>query len=237
MEDDEDLILPDDDPVDDADSDEPDDDGEVVEAGEGADEVAEEPTRQRGRRPSRAEARITALARERDELRERMARLEAQTEERLRQQASPQRQEDPRERAARMALMTPEERTEFRLAEAEQRNARTMQEMQFQHADALDRTTFEMRAAADPIVKKYAAEVEQRLTQLRAQGQNVSRQALLAFIVGEKALAKRGNQNLQAKGQRQIARQQARPVNGKGDVAPQRGRNSTPAQRLEGVPI
>jgi len=196
--------------------------------GDGSDAQEGQEVEGEPRRPTRGEARFQKLSqttkqavedaatarREAAELRERLARLEQP------------RQEQPKGPSAEeIALMTPQEYADYKLGQAEKRFQQTVGQIQWQTYEASDRAAFNALKATDPLATKYADEVETRLAQLRQQGQNVDRERLLTYIIGEKArqgrTAARGKQA--AAGQQRIARQQTRPG------SPQR--SDTPARR------
>lgn len=224
------LDEPEDDiPVDEGD-DPPEDD--VDAAGEdGADEPRQT------RRPNRAEARIQALRREREEDRKRYDREIEDLRQRMNQPQG--RQDSPEEIEARLALMSPEERTDYRLRQAEERHSRRQAESDFRNADMLDRMQFDNKTERDPVYKRHATEVETRLQELRRQGQNAPREALLKYIVGEKALAARnaGNGKQKKRAEAAVRRQVSPPLNGRGDIRAERGQTNSLARRLENVKL
>ncbi len=216
---------------------------EAVEAdAEGADaqddEGAVEAVAQPARRPSRSEARIQSLRSGLEAERQNRERLERELAD-VRQQVSRPKQESPEEEAARLALMTPEERVDYKLAKAERANAQNAQMMQFQMAEATDKAAFQGMSRVDPLVARYATQVEQELTRIRARGLNLPREEILHNILGREALAKRSKTGaVKAAGARTVRRQTTAPGSGKADVAADRGRSAdTPAKRLEGVQI
>lgn len=196
----------------------------------------DEPTR----KPSRAAQRIQRQQAAVREANERAARLEREVAE-LRGHVQARTQtETVEQEQARLALMTPEERSEYRLTKATEQNRRDMANLQMRLEDTADRSAFEAKATIDPVYRRHAAEVEQRLTALRQQGQNIGREHLLRYIVGEKALAraaKDGNRH-QRRGKEAIERERVKPGGGRGDVQTRRGKEAdTPRKRLEGVII
>ena len=196
-----------------------------------ADEEGEKP-------PSRAQSRIQRLSheasearRESAELRQRLDRFES--EQRQRTQPS----ETAEQKAQRFALMTPEERMEARLVESEQRNQQVLSQMAFQNQDAVDKGAFQSLCLQDPIAARYKDRVEQELTRLRAQGQNVSREALTDYLFGKDSRAKRGGaeQKQRKDGERKIARQTTKPGNSRGDEAPAKRGEKSLEDRLSNV--
>lgn len=198
----------------------------------GPDEVVEAaPAPRRSRENDRIRTLVEARDRDRQE-------HQRQIDE-LRQQIARPRQESPEEESARLALMSPEERLDYKLAKAERTNAQQMQVMQFQMADATDKASFDGMARVDPLIGKYRDKVETDLATLRRRGLNVTREEILANVIGREVLAKRGQVSKAKKaGAETIRRQTTRPANGSTNVSTQRGRtNDTPAKRLEGVLI
>lgn len=209
------------------------DGAEPDEAGEheGSVETDEKP---RGR----AEGRIQRLSRENRESREETAKLRRELDEfRAQQRPAATPGETAEMKAARRALMTPEERMEDRLNEAEQRNNQNLQQLAFINGDNADRANFNVLKMQDPLAARYADRVETKLAELRKQGQNVTREALLDYMVGQDVRSKRAGAVKQQKGEadKRIARQQAKPPNSKGDVAADRRGGKSLEERLEKV--
>ena len=179
---------------------------------------------------SRAAARIEKLSTSAREATERAAAAETKArdlEARLARLEQPR--ETPEQVQQRMALMTPEERLEYKLDQAERRNQQNMQAMAFQMNDGNDKAAFTALRARDSVADRYADRVEAELTRLRTQGQNVSREALLDYMVGKDIRAKGGaaKSKQQKDGERRISRQTAAPGNSRGDSAPaKRGEKS-----------
>lgn len=125
---------------------------------------------------------------------------------------------DPRIEAERRAAMTPEERSQEDLRISEQRHQADMERLRLQMIDTADRQKFETRAATDPRAKKYAADVEKLLGDVRRQlGWNPTRETLYAYMIGMKVL------NMQPKKQRQqgqdnIRRQKVPVAKNRSDV-------------------
>ena len=146
------------------------------------------------RQPSRRDARIQSLS---EQVRERDARL-AETNRRLDAliaQRDPVRTqgETPDQRAQRFSLMTPQEQIAETLRESEQRHAASLNAMQMQMLDTADRTAFQSKAAVDPLYSRWAPKVEGRLAELRTKGQNLDREVLLKYMIGEAAMERRGS--------------------------------------------
>lgn len=124
--------------------------------------------------------------------------------------------------------MTPDELITYRLGESDKRFQQTLGQIKWETYEANDRSTFNALKATDPLAAKYADEVETRLTAMRQQGQNVDRERLLTFIIGEKARAGRSvaKQRQTAQGQQRIARQTVRPGAARSDTTGNRGKVS-----------
>lgn len=194
------------------------------------------------RRPSRAQARVENALREAREAKEEARRAREEAAEARREREQRQQGESERERRERLALMSPDERTEFLLNEQGQRFERELFNIRFQTADNADRTRFEALAARTPAYAAIADEVETKIAEARAKGdRSLSREVLAKFLIGERAIARAARasnkQNRKAAADRQ--RQTARPAGGRSDVAADRRvRGDSPEarrKRLEGV--
>lgn len=209
------------------------------EPGEPAPIVREPPPSDR--QPSRRDNRIHALT---EQIRERDARL-AETNRRIdelsRQMTQPRvQQETAEQRAARFALMQPHEIMQETLRESEQRTAAMVQQVQQQSQDAVDRAAFQAKAAVKPLYAKYAPKVEGKLAELRARGNNVEREVLLKFMIGEAALERMDSKEGKAEvkqAQKRVASQKTRPANSGSDTAPQRRQQTSLERRLENQQI
>ena len=206
-------------------------DAEGAAEGDGADAQEGQVDGAPQRQPSRGEVRFQKLSqtakqatedaalarREAAELRDRLSRLERPA------QAVPQ---GPT--PEQLALMTPDELINYRLGESDKRFQATLGQIQWQTYETSDKAAFNSLKATDPLAAKYADEVETRLAAMRQQGQNVDRERLLTFIIGEKARAGRSvaKQRQQAQGQQRIQRQTVRPGAARSDTAGNRGKVS-----------
>ena len=211
--------------------------GERTEA-EGQDAVlAEEPKLSRGERRLQALANETKAAKE--ELgRERQARQELA--ERLGRLEQPRQAQPTGPSAEQIALMTPDELIDHKLGLASKRFEQQLGQIQWNTYEAGDKANFQALVRTDPQAARYADEVEQRLTAMRAQGQNVDRERLLTFIVGEKVRerSKGAKEKQAAEGKTRIARQTVKPGAARSDTAPNRGKMSDAearAKRLENM--
>lgn len=208
------------------------------EPGEPVPEVREPPS---DRQPSRRDTRIQTLAEEARQAKSELAETRRRLDELSRQMTQPRvQQESAEQRAARFALMTPQEQMAETLRESEQRTAALVQQVQMQSSDAADRAAFQSRAAVDPLYAKWGPKVEGKLAELRARGSNVEREVLLKFMIGEAALERRTSKEGKAEvrqAQRRVQSQRTRPANSGSDTASQRRQQTSLERRLEDVQI
>lgn len=210
----------------------------LKEPGEPAPEVREPPV---AAQLSRRDTRIQTLADEARQAKAELAETRRRLDELSRQMTQPRVQaESPEQRAARFALMTSQEQMAETLRESEQRTAALVQQVQMQSADAADRAAFQSRAAVDPLYAKWGPKVEGKLAELRARGNNVEREVLLKFMIGEAALERRGSTAGKAEvkqAQKRVAGQRTQPTNSGSDTAPQRRQQVSLERRLENMNI
>ena len=181
------------------------------------DEGGEEPPA----RPSRGDRAIGALRAENRRLAEENARNTRAIEELRRAPPQPQQPlETPSQRAERLALLSPEERTQVVVDEALQRHSVQQTQLTNQLLDQSDRAAFEARATTNPLFRKLANEVERELATLRSKGQNLDRASIATFLIGKRVVEQQGKGKPAARQRRQA--QEARPTNGRGDVGPDR---------------
>lgn len=211
------------DPVDEPDpQDDPqnDDDDEPLGADNGAG-GAEPPARQ-----SRGDRQYGELRRQARERAEENARLTRELND-LRSQVVQSRQppaETAQQRAERFALMSPEERAMEMVNEALERNNRQQQELTAQLMDQSDRSTFEARVASNPLLKKLQPDVERELANLRQRGQNLPRETIATYLLGQRVLAQQGKAKPGA--QQRRTQQTARPLRPQGDAGGRRQRTA-----------
>lgn len=230
-------------PVDDAEPDteeEPEGESEdepADEPAEGAAASDEEPApKSQERHPAgRAERRITA---QQEELRRRdqqISDLNKRLDTMLQtsQQNRPP-QESAEQRETRLALLDPVERMRVEMQESQQVSQRQMAQMSFQFQDSSDKATFDAKALVDPLYAKWGTKVEQELATLRSKGQNVQREQMLKYLIGEAALAGRKSQTGQQRRDagRRMARNRTSPSNSRSDAQGER-RGGSDANALE----
>ena len=180
-------------------------------------------------KPSRATRRVQELRRVAQEASDRAARVEREIAELRAQRAQPQiQQETPEQEQAKLALMTTEERWEYKFNKAQQEHIRAMNLTRFQTADMTDRASYEAKASFDPRFKKYAKEVEDLLQQERRAGRDFPRETILRFVLGSKVMESSQSREAAAKaGKDRIRAQTTRPAEGRSDRAPPRERGAT----------
>lgn len=113
------------------------------------------------------------------------------------------------------------------LRESSDRHANDLRGMAFQLAETSDRNSYETRSATDPIFRRWRAKVEEELARLRSQGQNVSREQLLYYLVGKAAMEKRNSpeaRTVRKAARQRVQRETVRPSNSRSDGAPGGGR-------------
>jgi hypothetical protein len=167
----------------------------------------------RAAKEAKAEAEV--LRRERDEaLRERQGR---QTEESRRLEQE------------RIALMAPEEKTEYLLNRQQQGFDARFAALEYRQWDSADRTAFDGLCARNPAYDSVRDDVERQAETMRRAGQQVpERKVLAAYFIGQRAIeraTKGGKAKQAAKGRENVQRQQAKPVGGRSDVAGGRERS------------
>jgi hypothetical protein len=220
---------------------EADDAAEQDEGQTDGEEAAEEVEAQSERKPSRGESRFQKLANEAREAREENARLKREFDEFKAEQSRRAATVEKKEPTAEeMALWSTEQVIDYKLQKATGQFTQTLQQLQWNTQEANDKAAFERLKLSDPRAKKYADEVETRLAAIRKQGQNVDRESLLKFVIGEKVYQGGGKAAAKQKkqGEEQIRRQRTSPPAGRSDVRGGRTQESEAEarrKRLENV--
>ena len=201
----------------------------------------EEVEAQSERKPGRGESRFQKLANEAREAREHAARVERELQEFKAEQSRKAAVVEKKEPTAEeMALWSTEQVIDYKMQKATGQFSQNLQQLQWNTMESNDKAAFERLQLSDPRAKKYAAEVETRLANIRKQGQNVDRESLLKFIVGEKVMEGGGKAAAKQKkqGEEQIRRQKTNPPGGQSDVRGGRTQDSEAEarrKRLENV--
>jgi hypothetical protein len=170
---------------------------------------------------SRAGRTVAALRADRRRQNEELAALRREMAE-LRQtrQQAPVQQEDPRVEQERLALMSPEERMEYRLARSLQAHQQQTSAMVFNMQTAQDKAAWDARTAGDKLRSKLAADVEREYQACIARGQYLPRENIYIYLVGQRFIANRGKGDGTAA--RRVERERVRPSSGRGDVTSDR---------------
>lgn len=207
--------------------DEPDEDaGEIDELD--LEDVDEPPPAKTSRRDARVEAATKTAAeakREAAELRERIAQMEARSNEQPRETAV--------QREQRLANLEPWERTEALWQEDSAAMRQQLARIEWESKETADKAAYESLCTRASVAAKLKDEVETRLTEMRKAGTTAPRETVLRWVIGDRALA---NGNKAAGKARNTAagnrdRQATRPSNGRGDVAPEGRRGTTDQAR------
>jgi hypothetical protein len=229
----------------------PDDEEDVLldlDEGEGdEEEPTDEPAGQgdesqpTGQQPSRRTVRVQKLEKERDDARKRELELQARLDSILSGQGRAESEAAQRAEQERIAKMDPIEREAYQKDKAIKDLQAQVRNLGFAQEDGLDKARFEAKAEMNPVYKKYAAEVEKTLLEMRAKGVNTTREALLTYKLGEAARkrleagASQGRTRAAAATSR-VRSVQGRPANLRGDSGTGK-RGDSLEERLKGVQI
>jgi hypothetical protein len=182
---------------------------------------AEPPRRERG---GRANERIRQLNRERNELRERLARLEGQVSvHQAPQQPQVSQAELDRQEAEQLQLMSPDQQARYFSQKTERAVSQALLQHQVQTADQIDRLAFDRFCERYPAAERLTRQVEDVLAGERRAGRNPSRETVVKYLLGDELL-KRGTRaagEQRRTGRQRIAREQSRPGNARSTAAPQ----------------
>lgn len=204
------------------------------------DEAATEPTAEPERQPTRGENRFQTLRNDNQRLNAELSETRRRLDELTRKVDQPTVRETPEARAARFALLTPQEQITETLRESEQRFSAQLSQVQMQNQESLDRTAFQAKCAANTLYAKWAPKVEGKLAELRARGGNAEREVVLKFLIGEAAIERASSKEGRREVQQATARVRAattRPGNSGSDTQASRRTASSVERRLENVQI
>lgn len=193
------------------------------------------------RKPTRAEERIRKLAKERKEAKEELETLKRQiaSSGQNQQQQRPQ-QVDPAQEAAFRASLSPEELIRYDVNKILTTQKQQSDLQIFNMQDMMDRQAFQLRANTSSTHRRYGAEVERRLLDLRTnQRMNVSREVILANIVGEAVLSGKHKTVSRDKAKENMKKNKTRPSSGRSDTTREATRGGSEREkrrkRLESV--
>lgn len=156
------------------------------------------------------------------------------------QQSAADKAREAAEERERIALMQPHEVASYFYDKTQREMAQFRQQTQMEVRDAGDRASYEAKAQISKLHRQHAAEVERLQAAERARGNMVSREVVLAFIVGQKALqgAPAATRTAQRKAGQQRTQQAGRPTGARSDQAADRGQRrqgQSAADRLANV--
>lgn len=126
------------------------------------------------------------------------------------------------EELQRIAMLPPEEQMGALLSKVRREFNQGLNNVALQSAERADVAAFETLKRQIPAAQRLAGKVEETVRQLRAQGtNNINREAIFKFHLGEEALARAaaGNTRERRQGAANVRRQTTRPANGRGDLA------------------
>ena len=187
----------------------------------------------------RGSARFQKLASENREYRERLERLERDRENERQQWQRQQQQATEAQERDRLALMTPEERAEYRITQYERRTDARLQQFQLQSAMQNDKVAFEAKAAVNPVYRRMQTAVEDMFQEQVRKGQPTDRETIFFHLLGKQAANGAANPKPRREARRRVESQRVTPSSGKGDTARRTGtaRTSTAEERLKDVLI
>lgn len=185
----------------------------------------------------RAERAILSAKEEARAAREDAAKVRRELEEFRAVQQQQQRQVDPEMERQRLALMDPEQRMEYTLAKAQDENRRQIQRLEFNAWDSNDKANFRVLAATNQTAQRLSDKVEAELTNLRARGQNVEREILFKYMLGDEIFSKSksAGQTQRKAGAENIRRQVVRPAGASSSETSDRRGGKSLEDRLAGI--
>lgn len=218
------------------------DDIEILDQGQGRPQEAPREDgnvrqgRHRGGRESQ-ETRFQRASAARAEAERRAADAERRLNELLAQQDAQRRQQQDAQFVQQLAELPPDRAYQAILERTRAENQQQIQQTRYQLWQDNDRARHEERLQRQPKYQQFNDRVEE----LASQVSGVSRLQLLQVAIGEAAMAKLDATlaRQRNRGAASVAENRTRaPASGRGDQPIQRQRTgSTPASRLEGVPI
>lgn len=140
------------------------------------------------------------------------------------------------EEARLVNAMTLEEKAIYSVAKQQKVDGDRFARLERQLFDSNDRSAFTAKYANDPRFSKFLDDVETRTRQMHAQGVPIQREAVLKFLIGERAMSapakKAGTQQRQQATTRRAAAQ-GNTRGGRSDTGRQSSRSGSLAQRME----
>jgi hypothetical protein len=209
--------------------------------GDEAEDDGEPPARGAGEPEAepRGSARFQRLANDARSAREAADRARQELEEFKRQQWQREQQIQEREDRDRVALMTPDERADYRITRFEQAQRQRDSQRDIQVMAQLDKSTYDSQAAINPVYRRMQAQVEQTFQEQMRQGKPTDRRTILAYLIGLQALDGAANSGPAKRGARKrVENQTVKPSRPAGDQTATSSRKlSTAEDRLKDVLI
>jgi hypothetical protein len=187
----------------------------------------------------RGSARFQRLANDARAAREAADRARQELEEFKRQQWQREQQIQEREDRDRVALMTPDERADYRITRFEQAQRQRDSQRDIQVMAQLDKSTYDNQAAINPVYRRMQAQVEQTFQEQMRKGQPTDRRTILAYLIGLQALDGAANSgSAKRTARKRVDNQTVKPSRPAGDQAATSSRKmSTAEDRLKDVLI
>lgn len=144
-------------------------------------------------------------------------------------------------REEKLALLEPQERESFLLKEQIQELKQSQAATQLHVIDATDKAAYDAKATLNPIYAKHKDAVESALAEMRNRGQNVSREELLKWVIGNAALNAKPTKASQIRkqaAQQRVQSVKTKPVNSASSSPSEyTGNGKSVEERLRGVLI
>ena len=191
-------------------------------------------------RRSRAETRFQKLANEAKEAKTKAEAAEAEVRAMRVAQAQQNQHLTQQQEAERLALMTPEERADYKISRFERDAHIRAQNQELRTQALVDKASYDAKATINPVYAKYKDEVDAQFEERMKAGRPVEREVILKFMLGERALngALSSTRKAKAQGQRRIDAQRTSSGNSKGDRSAERQKaGNTAESRLKDVYI
>ena len=187
----------------------------------------------------RGSARFQRLANENREYRERLERIERDRENERQQWQNQQRQLNEAQERDRLALMTPDERADYRIAQHRSETQQQLRQIELRTAMQTDKAAFDAKATVNPVYRRMQSAVEDMFAEQVRKGQPTDRETILFHLLGKQAVSGAGSNKSRQQARRRVENQRVTPSSGKGDTARRSGstRMSTAEERLKDVLI
>ena len=187
----------------------------------------------------RGSARFQRLANDARTAREEAGKARQELEEFKRQQWQREQQIQEREDRERLALMTPDEKADYRITRFEQAQRQRDGQRDMEVMARLDKADYAHQAAIDPVYKRMQTQVEQTFQDQMRLGKPTDRRTILAYLIGMQALDGAANPGAAKRtARKRVESQTVKPSRPAGDqAAPASRKVSTSESRLKDVLI